>query len=308
MTGRCERAGSRRMARPQGGRRVRPRFQTILIGYDGRERGGEATALAEVLRDPSQSRLLLASAYPQDPRMVGGFGLSDEIDELGDATEAMLAEAREALPDPAHAQIRAVLSDSPARALSEVAEAEHADLIVVGSSRRSALGRPLPGTTAERLVQDAPCTVAVAPRGYGGGDIRRIGIAYDGSREANAALRAAESLALELSARLTIYCAGWPSRAAEDVYSGPVDDAAQRLKPGTQVLQGVPAEEVAGRAYGVIDLLFVGSRGYGPLRRALLGNVSGAVVREAGCPVVVTPLRTAIAPRHAANAPATVSA
>ena len=58
----------------------------------------------------------------------------------------------------------------------------------------------------------------------------------------------------------------------------------------------------------MIDLLFVGSRGYGPLRRALLGNVSGAVVREAGCPVVVTPLRTAIAPRHAANAEATVSA
>jgi hypothetical protein len=75
-----------------------------------------------------------------------------------------------------------------------------------------------------------------------------------------------------------------------------------------EVLQGVPAEEVAGRAYGVIDLLFVGSRGYGPLHRALMGDVAGAVVREAGCPVVVTPPRTAIAPRHAANAPATVSA
>jgi nucleotide-binding universal stress UspA family protein len=308
MTGRCERAGSRRMARPQGGRRVRLIFQTILIGYDGRERGGEATALAEVLRDPYQGRLLLTSAYPQDPRMVGGFGVSDETDELGDATEAMLAEAREALPDPARAQIRAVLSDSPARALSEVAEAEHADLIVVGSSRRSALGRPLPGTTAERLLQDAPCTVAVAPRGYSGRDIRRIGVAYDGSREADTALRAAESLALELSARLTIYCAAWPSRAAEDGHSGLVDNAAQQLKPETLILHGVPAEEVAGRAYGVIDLLLVGSRSFGPLRRALLGNVSGAVVREAGCPVVVTPPRTAIAPRHAANAPATVSA
>ena len=35
-----------------------------------------------------QGTLLLASAYPQDPRMVGGLGVSDEIDELGDATKA----------------------------------------------------------------------------------------------------------------------------------------------------------------------------------------------------------------------------
>jgi nucleotide-binding universal stress UspA family protein len=308
MTGQCARAGSRRMARPQDGRSVRPMFQTILIGYDGRERGGEATALAEVLRDPYRGTLLLTSAYPQNARMVGGFGVSDEIDELADATKEMLAEAREALPDTARAQIRAVASDSPARALSEVAEAEHADLIVVGSSRRSELGRPLPGTTAERLLRDAPCTVAVTPRGYSRRDIRRIGVAYDGSREANTALRAAESLALELSARLTIYCAGWPSHAAEDDHSGLVDNAAQQLMAETLILHGVPAEEVAGRAYGVVDLLFVGSRAFGPLRRALLGNVSGAVVREAGCPVVVTPLRTAIAPRRAANAPSTVSA
>jgi nucleotide-binding universal stress UspA family protein len=63
----------------------------------------------------------------------------------------------------------------------------------------------------------------------------------------------------------------------------------------------VPAEEIAGRAYGVIDLLFVGSHGYGPLRRALLGNVSGALVRAAGCPVVVTP-RPAVAPHRAPTA------
>jgi nucleotide-binding universal stress UspA family protein len=49
----------------------------------------------------------------------------------------------------------------------------------------------------------------------------------------------------------------------------------------------------------VVDLLFVGSRGYGPVGRTLLDNVS-AVVREAGCPVVVVP-RPPIAARHAAG-------
>ena len=191
--------------------------------------------------------------------------------------------------------------------------------MVVGSSRRSALGRLLPGTTAERLLHDAPCPVAVAPRGYTGADIRRIGVAYDGSPEAGAALRAAESFALERSAALTVYCVVEPSSPTADVIAagtgaeprshaatqracdllqGVVDGAPQGIRPERLLLHGVPATEIAGRAYGVVDLLFVGSRGYGPLRHALLGNVSGALVRAAGCPVVVTP-RPAIAPRRA---------
>ena len=33
----------------------------------------------------------------------------------------------------------------------------------------------------------------------------------------------------------------------------------------------------------------MGSRGYGPLRAVLLGSVSGRLVREAACPVIVVP-------------------
>jgi nucleotide-binding universal stress UspA family protein len=196
------------------------------------------------------------------------------------------------MPDKDQVMIRAIPSYSASRALTTVAEAEHADLVVVGSSRqRDALRRLLPATT-ERLVHDAPCPVAVAPRGYSGGDIRRIGVAHDGSHEADAALRAAESLALELPAALTVYCVVEPA--------SPPTGMIQCLKPEWLLVHGVPAAEIAGRAYGVIDLLFVGSHGDGPVRRALLDNVS-ALVREAGCPVVVVP-RPPVAARHAADA------
>jgi nucleotide-binding universal stress UspA family protein len=248
------------MARPETPRSVRAMFQTILMGYDEPECGGEATALAEALRDPDTGTLLLTS----------------------------------------------IPSDSASRALAAAAEAEQADLVVVGSSRSSAGGRLLPGTTAERVLHDAPCAVGVAPRGYRGGDIRRIGVAYDGSPEADAALRAAESLALELRAALTVYCVVEPTSPSTGMIAAG-DNAPQCLKPEWLLVQGVPAAEIAGRAYGVVDLLFIGSHGHGPLGRALLGNVSGALVREAGCPVVVTP-RTAVAPRRALPVAAGASA
>jgi nucleotide-binding universal stress UspA family protein len=38
-----------------------------------------------------------------------------------------------------------------------------------------------------------------------------------------------------------------------------------------------------------IDLLVCGSRGYGPVRRVLLGGVSSRLIRRAACPVVVVP-------------------
>jgi nucleotide-binding universal stress UspA family protein len=293
------------MARRGAGRSVHAMFQTILIGYDEPERGGEATALAQTLRDPHTGTLVLTSAYPPAPLPVGRYVGSQDIELLREQAEERLLVARDALPDRERVMIRAIPSDAAARVLAEVAETEQADLVIVGSSRRSALGRLLPGTTAERLLHHASCPVAVAPRGYSGGDIRRIGVAYDGSAEADAALRAAESLALERSAALTVYCvveppspstgmnAEWPEQAATER----ARELLQGVRPEWLLLQGVSADEIAGRAYGVVDLLFVGSNGHGPLRRALLGNVSGALVRAAGCPVVVTP-RTTIWPRR----------
>ena len=286
--------GMPRMARLETPRSVRFMFQTILIGYDGPERGGEATALAEALRDPATGTLLLTSVYPPAPPPVGGFEAPQEIEGRRDDTEEALRAARDSMPDKDQVMIRAIPSYSASRALTTVAEAEHADLVVVGSSRqRDALRRLLPATT-ERLVHDAPCPVAVAPRGYSGGDIRRIGVAHDGSHEADAALRAAEALALDLAAALTVY------RVVEP--GSPPTGMIQCLKPEWLLVHGVPAAEIAGRAYGVIDLLFVGSHGDGPVRRALLDNVS-ALVREAGCPVVVVPRPPgAEAERHAADA------
>jgi nucleotide-binding universal stress UspA family protein len=63
---------------------------------------------------------------------------------------------------------------------------------------------------------------------------------------------------------------------------------------------GKPAEVLIALSE-TVDLLVIGSRGYGPLKAVLLGGVSGQVIRSAACPVVVVP-------RHATSAVGSVFA
>ena len=51
--------------------------------------------------------------------------------------------------------------------------------------------------------------------------------------------------------------------------------------------EGDPAAILAERG-SRLDLLVIGSRGYGAIRSALLGGVSAQVIRSAPCPVLVT--------------------
>jgi nucleotide-binding universal stress UspA family protein len=51
---------------------------------------------------------------------------------------------------------------------------------------------------------------------------------------------------------------------------------------------GNPAQELATQG-AELDLLVIGSRSYGPLRRVLLGSVAGELIELAPCPVIVLP-------------------
>ncbi len=66
-------------------------------------------------------------------------------------------------------------------------------MIVVGTSHRGTLGRVWAGSATEQVLHGAPAAVAVAPVDYAQRPeadraLRRVGVAYDGSPEAKAAL------------------------------------------------------------------------------------------------------------------------
>jgi nucleotide-binding universal stress UspA family protein len=53
--------------------------------------------------------------------------------------------------------------------------------------------------------------------------------------------------------------------------------------------RGDPVERLLEDAKEGVDLLVLGSRGFGPVLRAMLGSVSARVIRRAPCSVMVVP-------------------
>ena len=93
-------------------------------------------------------------------------------------------------------ELRPLLFAIAYRILGSVSEAEDAGLLVVGSTRRGAVGRVLPGSTAERLMHGAPCPIAIVPPGWeAGGGLNTIGVAYVDSDEGREALLGGYGLA-----------------------------------------------------------------------------------------------------------------
>jgi nucleotide-binding universal stress UspA family protein len=198
---------------------------------------------------------------------------------------------------------------SPAKALHHAAEETAAALVVVGHTRHGHAGRVVPGATAERLLHGAPCPVAIVPDGYRDrveDPVRRVGVGYVDTPEARAALTAAAAIARAWRARLEVISAvpieGARFRrglAPDDLHAQIAEQVRAELKTVVNalrtelwaeavVLDGDAAEQLAGHS-AQLDLLVMGSRGYGPLHAVLAGGVSGRVSREAHCPVIVVP-------------------
>ena len=86
------------------------------------------------------------------------------------------------------------------------------------------------------------------------------------------------------------YDADWAQHAEERRDAAQAELDAELAELGDlatgEVVVGDPATELA-YAGNDFDLLVTGSRGYGPVRRLMLGSTSTRLVREAPCPVLV---------------------
>jgi nucleotide-binding universal stress UspA family protein len=286
---------------------------TILIGVDDSERSEDAIAFARRLADVAAARIVIANAYPYSDAPSRAAN-STYRQALRDDALAIVNRMRGRLERVAadDTEVTIMAEPSPAKALHRLAQSGQACLVIVGSSHTGRAGRVLPGSTAERLVHGSPCSVAVVPKDYRDHPdeaIRRIGVAYTDSDEARAALQAAIPLARALQAEVVVIGVlatenintpgymGVPNMASlrsdlehyvQEQLDKAVADVPSDVAATSVQATGDTAELLTEQSKD-LDLLVMGSRGDGPLHAVLAGGVSGRVLRDAACPVIVVP-------------------
>jgi nucleotide-binding universal stress UspA family protein len=280
-------------------------FSTIVIGFDGSSAASDALTLALALAEP-ETELVVCCVHPPE--------LPEELvpdQHLRAEAEQRLHAARTRLGDRPHTRFVVRAAFSAGAGLHEEAVRRDADLIVVGSSHRGGIGRVLMGSVTQQVLAAPPCAVAVASgslRLHEDLALRELGVAFDGREESRIALRAAADLARERRARLRLitvvepqlHAAGWASawvyadlrdelvELAEREAREAIERWCEGVETSFEVVVGRPVPELV-LASSRFDVLVLGSRGYGPLRRVLLGTVSGRVVEAAASPVLVLP-------------------
>jgi nucleotide-binding universal stress UspA family protein len=301
------------------------RATTILVGYDGSD------CSAEAIKDLSRAGLPEAGAAVvialANSTTIPVAAYSPAVASVGDFTWATPAVWQELVDDAkkdaertAHAGaalLKSVLPgwdvsishdiDSPYRALIEEAEARQADLIVVGTHGRSALGRLAIGSTSQFVLTHAGCSVRVGrPSKTAPGSPLRLLTCVDGSPGSHAAVREVgrrhwpPRTEARLLAAVDLQLAAVLRRShhadRKQIMTMPtaiVEAASQELRASgiivtPVVVQGDPKHVVIDEAnrWGA-DSIFLGATGHGRLERFLLGSVSAAVAARASCSVEV---------------------
>jgi nucleotide-binding universal stress UspA family protein len=274
-------------------------FKNVLVGVDGRPNGRDAIALARKLTDPDGD-LTLAHVYSGKLRPFHAIAPGLVREEREDSHKLL---ERERTAADVKAELVSIVSMSPGRGLHEQAEEQNADLLVVGSCSHGAFGRAMLGDDTRDALNGAPCTVAIAPRGYAEDPhlIAKVGVAYNASPESKAALVIAQELAAPTSATVhALEVISIPTYAYTGLMTPPIGESIEviiqeamgRMKELSDVegnaVYGLAGEELA--AFGdQVDILVVGSRSYGPVKRLVLGSTSAHLQRHARCSLLVLP-------------------
>jgi nucleotide-binding universal stress UspA family protein len=274
-------------------------FDNVLIGVDGASGGRDAIALAKRIAPPG-AKLTLAHVHAGELHPLHAITPGLPAEERA-ASHRLLEDERSA--SGLDAELVSVIASAPGAGLHRQADEQHADLLVVGSCARGAFGRAMLGDDTRFALNGAPCAVAIATRGFAQHpkELATIGVGYNGSPESEAALSAARELAASSGATVkALEAVSIPTYAFAGLIPPTIGEsidvilaeanARMRELDGVdgRAVYGLTGEELA--TFGdELDLLVVGSRSYGPLRRLVLGSTSNYLQRRARCPLLVLP-------------------
>jgi len=270
-------------------------FDSIVIGLDGHEGGDDALSLARRLASPG-ARLLGVRVDVRDAWSTRAANADFEASVHGDLVAALVDE----VGDVPGVTLEVVIAGSVAVGLHKAAGRHGADLIVIGTSDRRTLGRMLAGDDTRATLHDAPCAVAVAPRGYAGtqAPIAVVGVGWDAQPHSEAALAVARDVAATTAAELrSLEVVGLPDWPGVGTLNRDIDTVVGEddPAPAPAVASSTPslASDHLRHFAQELDLLVVGTRQRGVVARTLLGSTSDSLSTDLGIPLLV------VSPEHA---------
>ena len=291
-------------------------MKTCLVGYTPDHAGQEALALARVMTAASGSALVVCSVVPE----VWGHPSLTAVDKeygdfLAEHSQKALDQARSQLADAANVRYIKYSATSATVGLTEAAKQEHADLIVLGSSRDGTSGRLSMGSVASEIMHLSEVPVAVAPRDYRvkkDVHLPRLTCAYSGSEEASGTVLEALGWATALGVPLRLVSFAvrdrqmYPSlvgyQAEKGVQAAWREQAQASLERVCKQLAGhvppigtaVAEGETWANALNHIEweageVLALGSSRMGVLQRVFLGSNANKIMKASPVPVMVLP-------------------
>jgi nucleotide-binding universal stress UspA family protein len=246
-------------------------FQEIVVGTDGSDEARLALQLALRLRGDA-ARVLALSVAEIHHAYHTGLEVGDWVGWLRQAAEEARRDAATEMASLEGAETR-VVEGRAAEVLLKTVEERKADLLAVGSGRFSRAAGLVFGSTATRLIREAPCSVLVArgeldPERFP----ERIVVGIDGSEHA----ADAEAVALVLTDAGETHVRRLMATGGEGVDQTKAVKAELDARPPVDALVAASHEA---------DLVIVGSRGLRGL--ASLGSVAERVAHRAECPVLI---------------------
>jgi nucleotide-binding universal stress UspA family protein len=279
----------------------------VLFATDGSEAAEAAAKWLSVFPMPSNARALVLAVQELPPSPL-------DIPTVRDFQRALLDEARHTAGRAA-ATLRErfgtietkVVTGEPREKILDVAAEWDADLIAVGARGLGALASALLGSVSLAIARHAPCPVLVV-RPAVRRPLHSIVVAFDGSAGAQHAARFVAALALPTEVGVRLVGVVEPPRtpvagpgatamlaaAAEKVTAARRGELEKAMDTVSAQLEGLNAAHVlaVGPPADTLarldaDLIVLGARGLGTVKRLLVGSVSEHVLRHAHCPVLI---------------------
>jgi len=145
------------------------RFGTILVATDGSDDSDAAVEAALDLAHDTNGKLLVLSVVPEgEGASEDGDGADADAEPPARDEDEEVIEANDLTNDVVDHAVEwgieatpLVWEGEPADAILAAAESEGADVIVIGSSGKSGVGRMLMGSVSDDVIRRAPVPVMV---------------------------------------------------------------------------------------------------------------------------------------------------